>query len=326
MLATAEALGLLLEAARRVDGRERIDTLDALNRVLAADDVSPLDVPHAYQFDGWLCRPSFRPCERADDAEGIATDSGGTRGATARRRHGGAPFSTARRCLPGADTVVMQEMATVLDWTMEACRSSKRSLQTKWIMKQGADIERGSVILPAGTRMMPQAMGLAASVGCATRETLRRTTLGHDLILACGGVSVGEEDHVKPAVEAEGRISMWQIAMKPGKPLTFGAVRRVEAAGGDPGDLGAAYFIGLPGNPVSNFCTFLLFVRPFLLRLARASKTSHRASIPCAPTSRKRKATATTNSCPRQRCERSRPVPEPELGRADIDRPSRAMA
>jgi molybdopterin molybdotransferase len=65
---------------------------------------------------------------------------------------------------------------------------------------------------------------------------------------------------VKPAVEAEGRISMWQIAMKPGKPLAFGAVRR--------GAQGEAFFIGLPGNPVSSFCTFLLFVRPFILRLA----------------------------------------------------------
>jgi molybdopterin molybdotransferase len=76
-------------------------------------------------------------------------------------------------------------------------------------------------------------------------------------------VSVGEEDHVKPAVEAEGRISMWQIAMKPGKPLAFGAVRRAGES-----ESGEAYFIGLPGNPVSSFCTFLLFVRPFISRLA----------------------------------------------------------
>jgi len=63
---------------------------------------------------------------------------------------------------------------------------------------------------------------------------------------------------VKPAVEAEGRLNMWQIAMKPGKPLAFGEVRR--AAGGN------AFFIGLPGNPVSSFVTFLIFVRPFILR------------------------------------------------------------
>jgi molybdopterin molybdotransferase len=104
----------------------------------------------------------------------------------------------------------------------------------------------------------------------ATRDTLRQAAREHDLILTCGGVSVGEEDHVKPAVEAEGRISMWQIAMKPGKPLAFGAVRR-----GNEND-GEAFFIGLPGNPVSSFCTFLLFVRPFILRLAGVEEVAPR--------------------------------------------------
>ncbi|MDY0048648.1 MAG: molybdopterin molybdotransferase MoeA [Thauera propionica] len=85
-----------------------------------------------------------------------------------------------------------------------------------------------------------------------TRDVLRRAAEGHDLILTSGGVSVGEEDHVKPAVEAEGSLDMWKIAMKPGKPLAYGRVH------------GAA-FIGLPGNPVSSFVTFLLMVRPFLL-------------------------------------------------------------
>jgi molybdopterin molybdotransferase len=64
---------------------------------------------------------------------------------------------------------------------------------------------------------------------------------------------VGDADFVKPAVEAEGELLMWRIAMKPGRPLAFGKV-------------GRAAFIGLPGNPVSSFVTFLIFVRPFLLR------------------------------------------------------------
>ena len=106
-------------------------------------------------------------------------------------------------------------------------------------------------------------------------------------------MSVGEEDHVKPAVEAEGRIVMWQIAMKLGKPLAFGAVRRGEA-----GDLGEAFFIGLPGNPVSSFCTFLLFVRPFLLRLAGVDQVAPRVYSMRADFSQK-KATAATNSCAR---------------------------
>jgi molybdopterin molybdotransferase len=86
----------------------------------------------------------------------------------------------------------------------------------------------------------------------ATRAVLRQAAQGHDLILSSGGVSVGDEDHVKPAVEAEGSLDLWKIAIKPGKPLAFGHVH------------GAA-FIGLPGNPVSSFVTFLLLVRPFLL-------------------------------------------------------------
>ena len=96
----------------------------------------------------------------------------------------------------------------------------------------------------------------------ATRETLRKASKDHDLIITSGGVSVGEEDHIKPAVTAEGRLDLWQIAIKPGKPLAFGTVRKSD----EPKD-GEAWFIGLPGNPVSSFVTFLLIVRPFILKL-----------------------------------------------------------
>jgi molybdopterin molybdotransferase len=96
----------------------------------------------------------------------------------------------------------------------------------------------------------------------ATRDALRKASKDHDLIITSGGVSVGEEDHIKPAVTAEGRLDLWQIAIKPGKPLAFGAVRKSD----EPKD-GEAWFIGLPGNPVSSFVTFLLFVRPFILKL-----------------------------------------------------------
>ena len=119
--------------------------------------------------------------------------------------------------------------------------------------------------------------GLLQNLGCdisdygivpdsleATRDTLRRAGADHDLIITSGGVSVGEEDHIRPAVQAEGRLNMWQIAIKPGKPLAFGEIDRA-------GRKGAAFFIGLPGNPVSSFVTFLLFVRPFILRLQGAS-------------------------------------------------------
>lgn len=98
----------------------------------------------------------------------------------------------------------------------------------------------------------------------ATRQALRDAAEGGgqadgaDLILTCGGVSVGEEDHLKPAVQAEGWLQAFQIAMKPGKPLAFGAVKRPS---------GETLFIGLPGNPVSAFVTFLLIVAPALRAL-----------------------------------------------------------
>ena len=102
-------------------------------------------------------------------------------------------------------------------------------------------------------------MGIVPDQLDATRAVLREAAAGHDLILTSGGVSVGEEDHVKPAVEAEGELAMWKIAIKPGKPLAFGAIRKVGAGE-------TAAFIGLPGNPVSSFVTFLMLVRPFVLQ------------------------------------------------------------
>jgi len=97
-----------------------------------------------------------------------------------------------------------------------------------------------------------------------TRAALAKAAVAADLIVTSGGVSVGEEDHVKAAVEAEGRLDLWQISMKPGKPLAFGQVRGVP-------------FIGLPGNPVSSFVTFLLFARPFILTRQGVSEVAPRA-------------------------------------------------
>jgi molybdopterin molybdotransferase len=93
----------------------------------------------------------------------------------------------------------------------------------------------------------------------ATVDALRGAAQGHDLIVTSGGVSVGEEDHVKPAVQALGTLELWQLAIKPGKPFAYGRV-------------GGAHFIGLPGNPVSSFVTFLLLVRPFILKLQGATE------------------------------------------------------
>jgi molybdopterin molybdotransferase len=123
--------------------------------------------------------------------------------------------------------------------------------------------------------------GLAQVFGCevrdygivpdsleATRAVLRRAAAECDVIVTSGGVSVGEADFVKPAVEAEGSLLMWKIAMKPGRPLAFGKVR---GAGKE------AAFIGLPGNPVSSFVTFLIFVRPFVLKTQGIAQVAPRA-------------------------------------------------
>lgn len=112
--------------------------------------------------------------------------------------------------------------------------------------------------------------GLLESLGCAVRDlgvvrdsrqetlqALQEAARQSDLILSSGGVSVGEEDHVRAALQSAGELSWWSIAMRPGKPLAFGRV-------------GTVPFIGLPGNPVSSFVGFALFVRPFLLRLLGA--------------------------------------------------------
>ncbi len=320
MQSVAQALDILLDAAVPVTGSQTIATLDACDRVLAAPVQAYINVPGMdnSQMDGYAVRA-------ADCASGQARLRVSQRIPAG---HVGQPLEagTAARIftgamLPeGADAIVMQEACEV-DGDHVVIRHVPTS--GEWVRYIGEDIRQGGTILDAGTRLRPQELGLAASVGqaelevlrrvrvavfftgdeltmpgeplkpgaiynsnrfllrgllqklgcavsdygivpdnlAATRQTLREAAREHDLIITSGGVSVGEEDHVKPAVEAEGRINMWQIAMKPGKPLAFGQVRRGEEGAGE------AFFMGLPGNPVSSFVTFLLFVRPFLLRL-----------------------------------------------------------
>lgn len=101
----------------------------------------------------------------------------------------------------------------------------------------------------------------------ATHAALAQAAQDCDLLVTSAGVSVGEEDHVRPVVEQLGALSLWKIAMKPGKPFAFGHVRR---SGGDPAT-GRAHFIGLPGNPVSSLITALVLLRPFVLALQGAS-------------------------------------------------------
>lgn len=101
-------------------------------------------------------------------------------------------------------------------------------------------------------------MGIVPDKLDATIAALKTASSAHDLVLTSGGVSVGEEDHIKPAVQALGQLNLWQIAIKPGKPFAYGKINET-------------HFIGLPGNPVSSFVTFLLLVRPFILKLQGVS-------------------------------------------------------
>ncbi len=316
MLSFEQARAQLLADARTVTGVEMLPTQSACGRVLAADQVSTIAVPPLdnSSMDGYALSCADVPAvgTRLAVAQRIAAGSVGRRllPGTAARIFTGAPLPA------GADAIVMQELTSREG---DAVTIDHLPAKGDWIRRAGEDIGRGDRLLAAGTRLLPQHLGLAASVGlavlpvfrrlkvalfstgdelvmpgeiapeqlpqgaiynsnryllagllaqlgcelgdlgivpdslAATRAALRRAAQDHDLILTSGGVSVGEEDHIKPAVEAEGELDLWKIAIKPGKPLAFGRVA------------GAA-FIGLPGNPVSSFVTFLMLVRPFILK------------------------------------------------------------
>ncbi|MDO5087556.1 MAG: molybdopterin molybdotransferase MoeA [Comamonadaceae bacterium] len=143
-------------------------------------------------------------------------------------------------------------------------------------MKPGAIYNSNRFVLRALLQRLGCAvsdLGIVPDDRAATLAALAQAAEGHDLILTSGGVSVGEEDHIKPAVQQLGALALWQIAMKPGKPFAFGHVGHVNRTAGMAGTQGAdaahagAHFIGLPGNPVSSLATFVLLVRPFVLRL-----------------------------------------------------------
>ncbi|MBB5188785.1 molybdopterin molybdotransferase [Zhongshania antarctica] len=102
-------------------------------------------------------------------------------------------------------------------------------------------------------------LGIVADTPQATRDALARAAATADVVISSGGVSVGEEDHVKAQVEALGSLNLWKLAIKPGKPLAYGRVAEVP-------------FFGLPGNPVSGFVTFCLLVRPYLLKMQGATQ------------------------------------------------------
>lgn len=318
-----DALATLLAQVAPLSATELLPTAQARGRVLAADLVSPVDVPPEDNsaMDGYALR---------------AADAAGLLPVTQRIPAGSVPqplppgeaarIFTGAQVPPGADTVVMQEHAELLDGGQ--LRVTQPVTPGQHVRKCGEDVRVGTTVLPAGTQLDAVSLGLAATAGAAqlsvtrrprvalfstgdelvmpgeplppgaiynsnrftlralleglgcevldlgivpdqldaTRAALREAASRADVILTSGGVSVGEEDHLRPAVQAEGRLDLWAIAIKPGKPFAYGRV-------------GDAHFIGLPGNPVSSLVTFLVLVRPFLLKLQGATRLAPRGYL-----------------------------------------------
>lgn len=312
MLSLDDALARLAAGAQPfvIRDTESVSTFDALGRVLAEDVASLIDVPPAdnTSMDGYALRVADVPAAGTLLAVSQRIPAGVVGGPLV--AGSAARIFTGAQVPAGADVVVMQEQCEAVE---QGVRINAVPRPGQWIRRQGEDVQAGALVLKRGTRLTPQALGLAASVGAAslsvvrrprvalfstgdelampgqplkpgaiynsnrytlrallqaagcdvsdlgivpdnlgaTRTALRSAAQGHDLILTSGGVSVGEEDHIRPAVQAEGKVELWQVAIKPGKPLAFGVV-------------GKALFIGLPGNPVSSYVTFLLAVRVVL--------------------------------------------------------------
>lgn len=316
LITVEQAIEKILSQASAVEQAETVTLLEALNRVLAEDLKSMIDVPgydnsamdgYAVHSDSCQTPGSELPVTQRIPAGQVGTvlETG-----SAARIFTGAPVPQ------GADAVVMQEM----------CEASADTVTINTIVEAGSnvrrageDIARDSVILPAGKRLRPQELGLIASVGLAefkvkrklkvatfftgdelvtpgqpldsgqiynsnrytlrgllqamdcevidlgivpdtleaTLDVLKQAASSADLVITSGGVSVGEEDYVRIALDKLGELTMWRIAMKPGKPVAFGRVEN-------------ALFMGLPGNPVSVFVTFLVFARALILKMQGA--------------------------------------------------------
>jgi len=316
LLTVDQALEKILSQAEPVSEAVSVEILDALNRVLAEDLNSTIDVPgydnsamdgYAVHSEDCVIEGSKLPISQRIPAGQVG---GPLEKGTAARIFTGAPIPE------GADAVVMQEMCDAKDGSVIINAVVKAASNVR---RAGEDIKKNGTVLKSGKRLRPQELGLLASVGVAefnvkrklkvatfftgdeivtpgqelatgqiynsnrytlrgllqsidcevvdlgivpdtledTVNVLKEAAAGADLVITSGGVSVGEEDYVRIALEQLGELSMWRIAMKPGKPVAFGKVDN-------------ALFMGLPGNPVSVFVTFLVFARPLILKLQGA--------------------------------------------------------
>jgi molybdopterin molybdotransferase len=326
LMSVEQAIEKILSQATAIEQTETVSLLDGLNRVLAEDLKSTIDVPgydnsamdgYAVNSDDCQTSGAVLPVTQRIPAGQVGTRL--KKGTTA-RIFTGAPVP------PGADAVVMQEMCEEKDGKVVINTVVKAGCD---IRRAGEDIAKDKVVLQSGLRLRPQDLGLIASVGIAeykvkrkikvatfftgdelvtpgqplasgqiynsnrytlrgllqtmdcevidlgivpdtldaTVDVLKQAASAADLVITSGGVSVGEEDYVRIALQQLGELSMWRIAMKPGKPVAFGRVDK-------------ALFIGLPGNPVSVFVTFLIFARALILKMQGSSDyTVKRVSI-----------------------------------------------
>ncbi|RMM87353.1 molybdopterin molybdotransferase MoeA [Pseudomonas savastanoi] len=312
LLPVEEAIERLLAMAEAtpITDRQRVPLADAEGRVLAVDLISTLDLPPwpNSAMDGYALRVADWSGEPLTVSQRIFAGQAPEPLApgTCARIFTGAPMPE------GADCVEMQENAEVLA-DQRVCFSEPLSVGQN-IRPQGQETRVGDTVLAAGTRLGPIELGLAASLGLAELEVVRRVRVAVlstgdeliepgqplgpgqiynsnrvllcswlkrlecevvdagilpddlaktraalanlydvDLILSTGGVSVGEADFLGHALREEGELTLWKLAIKPGKPLTFGHFRGVPV-------------IGLPGNPASTLVTFALLARAYLLR------------------------------------------------------------
>ena len=317
LMSADDALSFLIDSASVTAMTEAVSLDDSLDRILASDIHSTINVPgfDNSAMDGYTIALKDSQVAQEnlsfDVVDRIAAGSTGNdlKIGNAARIFTGAPIPN------GANTVVMQEECTLSEDKSQI--TVKRAINlNENIRPTGNDILKDNVILSSGRQIKPQDISLAASVGVgelvvfkkikvgvfftgdelvepgnlltpgkiynsnryalvallkqvgcdvinlgniedkldATCEALEALESQCDLIMTTGGVSVGEEDHVKPAVEKLGELNLWKIRMKPGKPLAYGKVKQTP-------------FIGLPGNPVSSFVTFCIFSLPFIKKM-----------------------------------------------------------
>ncbi|MBV8429495.1 MAG: molybdopterin molybdotransferase MoeA [Hyphomicrobiales bacterium] len=310
------ALVLIAERFEPVAEQEVVPLSRADGRVLAEDVLSPMALPPFANsaVDGYAVRHLDLAPQGSTKLplRGRVAAGGAANGLTAQgvavRVFTGAPLPD------DADTVFMQEDVVPTPSHVILPPGLRRGANLR---HAGEDVAKGAILLPAGRRMKPQDVALAAAVGLSSIPVRRRlkvalfstgdelaepgqplpngaiydsnrlllssllqrfgaevSDLGilrddrselatrlaaaaraHDLILTSGGVSTGEEDHVKAAVEAVGKLVFWRLAIKPGRPVAMGMINGVP-------------FAGLPGNPVAVFVTFSHVVRPLLARLS----------------------------------------------------------